>query len=68
MAEGLRAHGSGLHVQRNGLHDIPEGEFLYRDDDPIHRNLKRTTQEHLAELLHLGEALDRATHSSKTDD
>ena len=33
------------------------GEFLYRDDDPIHRNLKRTTQEHLAELLHLGEAL-----------
>jgi len=44
------------------------GEFLYRDDDPIHRNLKRTTQEHLAELLHLGEALDRATHSSKTDD
>jgi len=43
------------------------GEFLYRDDDHIRRNLKRTTQERLAELLHLGEVLDRASHSSQTD-
>ncbi len=42
------------------------GEFLYRDGGHIRRNLNRTTQERLAELLHLGEALDRATHSSQT--
>jgi len=42
------------------------GEFIYRDGGHIRRNLNRTTQERLAELLHLGEALDRATRSSRT--
>jgi peptidoglycan/LPS O-acetylase OafA/YrhL len=42
---------------------ILNGEFLYRDSGHIRRNLKRTTQERLAELLRLGEALDRASHS-----
>ena len=42
------------------------GEFLYRDGGHIRRNLNRTTQERLAELLHLGEALDGAIRSSRT--